>query len=334
MPSPTRRRVLARTLASTTALLGAPLIGLRARAQAAYPSRSIRIVGAFAPGGPSDAISRAVGQRLTDTWGQPVIVDPRPGASGMIGAEIVAKAPADGHTLLVTNQLLVQVPSLYAKAPYEPLRDFTAVTDLIAAPPLLAINAAASEGIRTLADFVRQGKATPQGFHYASVGNGSIGHLYGSQFGQATGIGMTHVPYKGASPVVMALLAGEVQASFVDYATLKPHLASGKLRALAIADTRRSPLVPELPTFTELGMPGFEAVSWIALFAPAKTPADTVHKLAAEVGRALRQPEVATRYQEQGFEIGGKSPAQFGSQVAADMERWAALIRQTSVRLD
>lgn len=326
-------RTTRRALAQAGALLGAAALGLPARAQA-FPARTIRIVGAFAPGGPSDAISRAFGQRLTELWGQPVIIDARPGASGMIGADVVAKAPPDGYTLLVTNQLLVQAPSLYAKVPYDPLRDFVAVTDLMAAPPLLAVNAEASAAIRTMADFIRVGKATPNGFHYASVGNGSIGHLYGNQLARATGVPMTHVPYKGAAPVVMALLAGEVQASFVDYATLKAHLAAGKLRALAISDTKRSPLTPEVPTFAEAGLPGFEAVSWIALFAPARTPPDVVQKLAAEVGKAVRAPEIAGKFQELGFEMGGKSPAQFGSQVAADMERWAALIRQAGVRLD
>lgn len=332
MNMPLTRR---RAIAQASVLLGAGAIALPSvRAQAAWPTRPIRIVGAFAPGGPSDSISRAVGQRLTEAWGQPIVVDPRPGASGIIGAEIVAKAPPDGYTLLVTNQLLVQAPSLYAKVPYDALRDFAPVTDFMAAPPLLAVNAEASAAIRTVADFIRVGKAAPNGFHYASVGNGSIGHLYGNQLGKATGVQMTHVPYKGAAPVVMALLAGEVQASFVDYATLKAHLASGKLRALAISDTKRSPLTPEVPTFTELGLAGFEAVSWIALFAPAKTPPEIVNKLAAEVGKAVKQPDIATKFQELGFEMGGKSPAQFGTQVAADLDRWAALIKAAGVKLD
>ena len=320
-------------LGALTCLLGALLPAGNAQAQA-YPSKTIRIVVPYAAGGPADSISRTIAQRLSEIWKQSVIVDNKPGASGMIGADIVAKAAPDGYTLLVINQLLVQTPSLYASVPYDPLRDLTPVTDLIASPLWLAVNTAHTQA-RTMKEFVDEVKAKPGNYNYASVGAGSIGHLYGFRLNEATGLNITHVPYKGAAPVVMALLGGEVTTAFVDYATLKPHLESGKVRALAVSDTRRVASTPDVPTFTESGYKGFEASSWIGLFVTARTPADIVQKLHAEVTKILKQPDVIAKFQDgQGFQMGGASQAQWTGTVAADFERWGGLIKKAGVRLD
>ncbi|MEO7242354.1 MAG: tripartite tricarboxylate transporter substrate binding protein [Variovorax sp.] len=298
-----------------------------------WPAKTIRIVVAHPPGGPSDAISRTIAQRLSEAWKQPVIVDNKPGASGMIAADIVAKAPPDGYTLLVINQLLVQTPNLYKSVPYQPLRDLTPITDLISSPLWLAVNTANTKA-RTMKEFVDQARAE-SGIFYASVGVGSIGHLYGFRLAEATGIPFTHVPYKGAAPVVVALMSGEVTASFVDYATLKPYLASGKLRVLAVSDTKRSASTPDVPTFTESGYNGFEASSWIGLFATAKTPADVVRKLNTEVGKILRQPDVVAKFQDgQSFQMGGLPQTQWAGQVADDYERWGVLIKKAGATLD
>ncbi|MEO8856944.1 MAG: tripartite tricarboxylate transporter substrate binding protein [Burkholderiaceae bacterium] len=313
------------------ATLLAPATATRAQE---WPAKTIRIVVAYPAGGPSDAISRTIAQRLSEAWKQAVIVENKPGASGMIAADIVAKAAPDGYTLLVVNQLLVQTPSLYKSVPYQPLRDLTPITDLISSPLWLAVNSANTKA-RTLKEFIDQTRAQGGNHYYASVGTGSIGHLYGFRLSEATGIPFTHVPYKGAAPVVMAILSGEVTASFVDYATLKPHLESGKVRALAVSDTKRTLSTPDVPTFTESGYKGFEASSWIGLFTTAKTPPEIVRKLNAEVARILKQPDVIAKFQDgQGFQMGGLPQAQWATQVADDYERWGVLIKKAGVTLD
>ena len=327
-PPTTRRRLLA----SAAGALCAPWIAQPARAQG-YPSRLIRLVVPNPAGGPTDAIARTVAQVFGETFKQTVIVDNKPGASGMIATDAVAKAAPDGYTLLITNQLLVQTPALYSKVPYDPLRDLVPVTDLIASPLWLAVNTAATPS-RTLKEFLAQVRDNPRDANYGSVGAGSIGHLYGTRLNEAAGVSLTHIPYKGAAPLVLALLGGEVSAALVDYSTLKPHLASGKVRALAVSDVRRSTLTPEVPTFTELGYAGFESSSWIGLFAPAKTPPDVVQKLNFEAARILKLPEVAAKFRDQGFELGGATQAQFAAVVAADFTRWGELIRKAGVRLD
>ena len=324
-----RRQVLASTLAAAA-------LPRLAGAQGAntFPSRSVRFVVPYGAGGPADSISRTLAQRMAETWKQPVIVENKPGASGIIGADLVAKSPPDGHTLLVINQLLVQTPALYKSVPYDPLRDLAPVTDLIASPLWLAVNAANTPA-RTMREFVDQSRSRGAELHYASVGTGSIGHLYGFRLAEATGLRFTHVPYKGAAPVVMALLAGEVTCAFVDYATLKPHLESGKLRALAVSDVRRTASTPEVPTFTEAGYKGFEAVSWIGLFAPGRTPPDVLQKIHAEATRILKQPDVVSKFQDgQGFQMGGQSLSAWAAQVAADHERWGVLIRAAGVTME
>jgi len=306
----------------------AALIAPAAQAQG-YPSKPIRIVVAFAPGGAGDFLARTVQQKLQERYQQTVVVENKPGASGTIGAELVAKAAPDGHTILVTNQLIVQAPNLIAKLPYDAQRDFVPVVELGGAPPILAVNASKTSA-RTLKEFVDEVRKNPRTFSYASVGQGSMGHLYGAALNDVAGIDLMHVPYKGSAPVVMALVGGEVQSAFSDYATMKPHIESGKLRLLAVS--KPYPATPNLPTFASLGYPGLESYSWIGMFVPARTPNGTVQQLAAEVSRIIKLPEVAAKLQELGLEAGGMPQDQFAAMVAADFKRWAEIMKKAGIK--
>jgi tripartite-type tricarboxylate transporter receptor subunit TctC len=222
---------------------------------------------------------------------------------------------------------------MYTRLPYDALRDLVPVTDLISSPLWLAVNPVQMP-VRTFQEFVEMAKARPRDFSYASVGNGSIGHLYGMRLNEAAGLSLLHVPYKGAAPTVLALLGGEVAVALTDYATLKPHLLSGKLRVLAVSSPKRSQFTPDVPTFGELGLPGFESSSWIALFAPARTPPEIVQRLHAEAGRLLRQPDISAKFMDQGFALGATPSAQFAAQVVEDHARWGQLIRKAGIKLD
>jgi len=320
-------RPVIRTLQALVAV-AALATGAPALAQA-YPSKPIRIVVAFAPGGVGDFLARAVQQKLQEKYNQTVTVENRPGASGTLGADAVARAAPDGHTILVTNQLIVQAPSLFKQLSYDPLRDFIPVTDLGGAPIILAVNAANTPA-RTLAEFVEEVRRKPRTHSYASVGAASMGHLYGAQLNDLAGIDLMHVPYKGSAPVVMALVGGEVTSAFSDFATMKPHIESGKLRLLAVS--RPYAPTPNLPTFSALGYPGMEAYSWIGMFVPAKTPQPIVRQLAEEVARISRLPEVLARLTPLGLEAGGMPQEQFAAMVAADRDIWATMIRKAGIK--
>lgn len=328
MTNPTRRAAIAQTLVA----LGAGLPAGFAQAQA-FPNRTIKIITPFAVGGTTDAVGRLLALKLSDAMKQPVIVENKPGASGMIGSELVVKAPPDGHTMLITNQLLVQAPALYTTSPFDPLRDLIPLTTLFSSPLWLAVNTSRISA-RTLKEFVAQVKSQPHQHTYASVGVGSIGSLYGYKLNEVAGTDMLHVPYKGAAPGVLALLTGEVSASFVDYSTLKPHLATGKVRALAVSTPVRSPWTPDVATFTEQGFPGFESFSWVGMFVTAKTPPDVVQKLYTEITKVLRHPETVTTLNDMSLDQGGMPREQFAAMVLADHARWGAIIKASGMKLD
>ncbi len=318
------------TRRAALALAGLSLLPLGAQAQT-YPGKLVRLVVAFAPGGAGDLVARLVQQKLQEQYGQSVIVENRPGGSGSIGADIVAKAAPDGHTLLVTNQLIVQAPHLFAKPTYDALRDFVPIAELAGAPPILAVNTAKTNA-RTLKEFVDEVKKSPKTFSYASVGQGSMGHLYGAALNEAAGIDLMHVPYKGSAPVVMALVGGEVQSAFSDYATMKPYIESGKLRLLAVS--KQYAPTPNVPTFASLGYSNLTSYSWIGMFAPAGTPNAIVQQLAADVARVARLPDVAAKLTDVGLDTGGMTQEQFAAMVAADSKRWAEIIRKAGIKSD
>ena len=298
-----------------------------------YPSRTIKIVVPFAPGGGGDVLGRLLAQKLAESVAQPVIVENKPGASSIIASDFVAKSAPDGYTVLLNVPLLVQTPSLYSKLPYDPQVDLTPVTDLVTSPLWFAVNA---NGVpaRTLKEYVAAAKARPSEYNYASIGAGSSGHLLGHALSEANGLTMTHVPYKGSSPAMLALLGGEITAVFLDYVTLKPQLEAGKVRLLAVTGTARSPLTPQVPTLAELGYPGFEADVWGGLFLPGKTPPAVAKRLESEVQKIVLQPDFQAKVRELGYVPGGKPQAQFAAQVRADQVRWGQMIRKAGVKLD
>jgi len=296
-----------------------------------YPTKPIRMVVAFAPGGVGDLLARMVGQKMSERYKQPVIVENRPGASGTIGADVVARSAPDGYTVLVTNQLVVQAAGLYQKLPYDPIRDFTPVTDLITSPLWFAVNSAKIPS-KTLPEFIDLVKRNPNQHSWASVGLASIGHLYGVRLNEAAGIDLLHVPYKGSAPVVAVLVAGETSSAFSDFATMKPHIESGRVRLLAISKTSRS--TPDIPTFASLGYTGFESYSWVGMLAPSKTPTAIVQELAAEVARILKLPDVAAKLADMGLDPGGMPQAQFTALVASDLERWTALMKRAGIKAE
>ena len=298
-----------------------------------YPSHAVRWVVPFPAGGGTDSVTRLVTTKMADTLRQPMVVDNKPGASTVIGNDLVAKAPADGHTLLVNIPLLLQSSALLSKLPYDPLRDLVPVTTLVSAPLWLAVSTARVPG-GSLPEFVEQAKRATQPLEFASFGNGSTPHLYGFRLTEASGVNLVHVPYKGGAPAVMALMGGEIAMMFSDYVSLQPHLASGKVKIIAVTGLRRSRLTPQVPTMAELGYTGFEAVGWGGVFAPAKTPPHIVQQLAAAVTAAVRDPAVSAKLGEMGYEPGGVPTAEFASQVKSDHALWTGLIRRAGARLD
>ncbi len=323
-----------RTRTLGTGLLALAALGLAAPTAAqGFPNRPVKIIVNSPAGGGNDFIARTIAQKMEASMKQPVLVDNKPGAGGIIASDFVAKSAPDGYTVLFNGPLIVQTAALYAKLPYDPLKDFTPLTDVIRTPLWLAVN---TEKIaaRNVQEFVDHAKANPGKVSYGSVGSGSSHHLYGFRLADATGVELLHVPYKGGAPAMVALVSGEVSAAFADYVSLRPHVASGKVRLLAVTGTQRPALTPDVPTLTELGFKGFEAYGWGALFVPAKTPADAVQRLHAEVTAALKAPDVVAKFSEVGFELGGTPQPQFAAQVQTDYVRWTTLIKQAGVKLD
>lgn len=298
-----------------------------------YPTRSVRWVVPFPAGGGTDTVTRLVTTKMAESLRQPMVVDNKPGASTVIGNDLVVKAAPDGHTLLVNIPLLLQSSALLSKLPYDPLRDLVPVTTLVSAPLWLAVSTARVPGA-TLGEFVDQAKRASTPLEFASFGNGSTPHLYGFRLTEASGVNMVHVPYKGGAPAVLALMSGEIAMMFSDYVTLQPHLASGKVKIIAVTGQRRSRLTPQVPTMAELGYTGFEAVGWGGVFAPAKTPPQTVQQLAAAISAAVRDPAVSAKLSEMGYEPGGMPTAEFASQVQSDHALWTGLVRRAGARLD
>ncbi|MFN3737609.1 Bug family tripartite tricarboxylate transporter substrate binding protein [Hydrogenophaga sp.] len=328
MKKPNRRSVVLGLSAALCSFGATPTF-----ADTGYPNRTIRLVVPFAPGGGGDVIGRFYAQKLSDSLRVPVIVDNRPGASAMIGTDLVAKAQPDGYTLLLTVPLLVQTPHLYRKIPYDPFNDLVPVAELNTSPLWFATSTTRNDAT-SLKEFVAKAKAKPNDFNFASIGMGSSGHLLGQALNDANQLNMMHVAYKGSSPATLALMAGEVSAVFLDYVTFKPQIASGKIRLLAVTGTQRSELTPEVPTLTELGYKGFEGRVWGGIFAPAKTPKEVVSLLERETRKILAMPETIAKWRELGYDTGNKTQAQFAEEIRKDSARWGALIKSAGVTLD
>jgi len=298
----------------------------------AYPAKPVRIVVGFPPGGASDVAARAVGGKLAERLGQPVVVDNRAGAASNIGSEHVARSPADGYTVLLGTISLSINPSLYPKLPYDPLKDFAPVTQISSSPFLLVVNPGTP--YKSLADLIAAAKAAPKPLLYATAGNGSGSHLFMEYLAASAGVTLAAVPYKGAAPAMNDVLAGAVPFTFDNIITTLPLHRAGRLRALAVSTRTRSTAAPDIPTLHELGVTDYDANAWFGLLVPAGTPADVVRKLYEETAESLKDPQVRERLLSLGSEPVGSSPAEFGRFFRAEVEKWGKVVREAKVKIE
>jgi tripartite-type tricarboxylate transporter receptor subunit TctC len=306
---------------------------LQPAAAQGFPAKPVKFIVPFSPGGLSDTVARLLAQELSPLWGQQVLVDNRPGASGIIASELVAKAPADGYTLLFADpQHLAINPAMNAKLPYDPIRDFAPVT-LAAYGPLFLVAYSGVE-VNSLADLIRLAKAKPGQLNYGSAGSGSIHHLTMESFKAALGLDIVHVPYKGAAQAVPALVSGQVALTISALPSLAPHVKAGKAKILAVSSAKRSPLAPEVPTIAELAVPGFDFAGQIGIVAPAGTPREVIAKLNADIAAVLKQPAFVTRMAGLGIDPVGNSPEAFGAIIRADIDKYARAVKISGATAD
>lgn len=309
------------------------LAGLITGAHAqSYPTKTVRIVVGFPPGGATDIATRAVAQKLTENFGQQVIVENRPGAASNIGAEFVARAAPDGYTILMGSVSLSINPSLYAKLTYDPLRDFAGVAHVVSTPFILVTHP--SMPVKSVKDFIAFVKARPGQVNFATAGAGSGAHLFMELFNSLAGVQMTSVHYKGQAPATVDVLAGQVPTQFDNILTLYPLSKIGKLRALAVSTTQRSPLAPELPTMAEAGVPAYDADAWFGLFVPAATSKDIITRLNAEVMKSLQAEDMRARLRSFGATAGSGTPEQFNAMFRNELAKWAKVVKAAGVRVD
>jgi tripartite-type tricarboxylate transporter receptor subunit TctC len=291
-----------------------------------YPARPVRIIVPVAAGGATDILTRALGQRLTAMWGQPVVVDNRPGGGSNIGFEVAAKAPPDGYTLLMAQPAFTVNVSLYTKLNYSPLRDFSPVTLTGTSTNVLVVNPGVPA--RSLKELIALARAKPGQLSYGSAGNGTTPHLSGELFKSMTHIDIQHVPYKGAGQAVIDLLGGQIDLAFVSLASVVPQIRAQKLRALAVTSAIRSALMPDLPTFNEAGLPGYEVIGWFGVVVPARTPATVIARLHAQITKALKEPDLVQTLLAVGLEPAtSESPEEFGAFLRAEIAKWAKVVK-------
>ena len=319
------------------AAAAAALLPLPASAQTAWPTRPVKIVVPFAPAGTTDILARALAPELSKAFGQPFVIENKPGAGGNLGADLVAKS-TDGHTLLMGTVGTHAInPALYAKMPYDHVKDFVPVTLVAGVPNVLVMNPAKAEalGIQGVPDLIRVARANPGKLNMASSGNGTSIHLAGELFKSMTGTYMVHFPYRGSGPALLDLLGGNMDLMFDNLPSAMGHIKAGKLKALAVTSAERSAALPELPTVAEAGpLKGFEASSWFGLLAPAGTPADVVNRVQQETAKALATPAMKERLQAQGAIPSGMSPADFATLIAAETKKWAAVVKASGAKVD
>ena len=297
-----------------------------------YPTKPIRLIAPFAPGGPTDLFARLMGAKLGERLGQPVVVENRPGAGGSVGAEVAAKAAPDGYTIVLVSSSFAVNATLYPKLPFDPLKDFAPVTLLASAPYLLAVHA----GIKasSVRELIALAKAHPGKLNYGSGGSGSGPHIVAELFKSAAGLDIVHIPYKGTGPLTTALVAGDVQLAFGNMFALMPHVKSARVRPMAVTGAARSPALSEVPTVAESGLPGFEATGVHGLLAPAGTPRRIIDKLNGECVAILRSPEVRAQLASEGAEAVGNTPEQYAAHLANEVQKWGKLIRERGIRAE
>lgn len=314
--------------AAAIALVASPAV-----AQGAYPQKPIRLIVPSPPGDGSDLMARAIGERLTQAWGQAVVVDNRGGAGGRVGTEAAAKAPADGYTLIMGNAGSHGInAALYRDLSYDIERDFIPITQVMRAPNVLVINP--SLPAKDVREFVALLKANPGKYSYGSGGNGSSAHFTAELFKSMAGVDIAHIPYKGATPALTDVIAGQVVMFMGNLPPAIGHVKAGRVRALAVTTAQRSSLVPDLPTMAEAGLPGFETVAWFGLFAPAGTPREIVERIRDEVAKIVQQPDIRERIVALGGEPVGNTPAEFAAIVRSDIAKWKGVAKAASIVAD
>jgi len=300
-----------------------------------WPDKPVRLVGPFSAGGGTDAVARIIGPKLADALGQPVTVDNRPGAGGMIGTEIVAKAAADGYTLLLAAAGPTTIaPHIYAKdkVPFDTLRDFLPITLIGTVPFIVTVNP--SLPVKTLPELIAYAKANPDKLNFGSSGNGGSPHLAGELFKQMAGIQMVHIPYKGLAPAITDLLGGQIQLVFADVGLVAPHIKGDKLRGLAATSSQRATALPDLPTVSEAGVPGYQAATWYGLVAPAGIPSEIAQRLSGEMTKILAMADVREQLVAKGMEVPDMTMAQYGELVRSDYNKWQKLVKEVGVKVD
>jgi tripartite-type tricarboxylate transporter receptor subunit TctC len=322
---------MTRFRAAVSACLAAAALCSAAYAQD-YPTKPVRIVVPFAPGGPNDIIARLVAQKLTETWGQPFLVENRAGAGGNIGTDFVAKSAPDGYILLSAGPGSLIINPLIGKVPYDTVRDFAPITLMARAPNALVVHP--SLPARSVKELIALARTQPGAINYGSGGNGSTPHLSAALFAAMAGVTLTHVPYKGTAPATADLVGGQVQIAFLGIPAVLPHLKSGRLRVLAVTGLRRSPELPDVPTVDESGVPGYEVSPWYGLLAPAGAPRTVVTRLSAESAKIVRASEVREKLALQGAEAEGSTPEEYAAAIRADTATWARVVEQTGLRAE
>ena len=299
---------------------------------AAYPDKPVRMVVPFPPGGGTDVVARAIALKLTEQWGQSVVVDNRPGAASMVGTEMLARAVPDGYTLGFVSMSHTINPSIYKKLPFDPIADFSPVALAATAPNVLVVSPGV--GAKSVAELVQIAKSRPGKLNFPSSGNGGVSHLSMEMFRYAAGIDIVHVPYRGAGPALTALLANETQLMMATTPVALPQMKAGRLIALATTGLKRSSLAPEIPTVAEAGYPGFEADTWYGMLAPAKVPPALVNQANAAVTKMLTQADFKERLAHEGAQPAGGTPAQFAAHIKSEIEKWAKIVRMAKVKIE
>lgn len=323
------RRIFSTALAATILAMAAPVF---VQAQA-FPTKPIKFVVPFSPGGAADVLARVVGQHVSESLGQPVVVENRTGAGGGIAAELVARSAPDGYTLFVgsTGPLAIN-KSLYSKLAYDPANDFAPVSLAVLVQNVLVVGPNVKEN--TVQEIISRARSKAGGMTYASSGNGTSLHLAGELFKTMAKVDIVHVPYKGGAPAITDLMGGQVDMMFAVLPDAMPHIKAGKIRAIAVAGTGRSKSLPDVPTVAETGVPGFEASAWYGFVAPAKTPPDVIQKLNAAINAALAKPEVQERLAPLGFDVVASTPQQFAAKIESEIAKWGAVVQASGARVD
>ncbi|GAD21163.1 tripartite tricarboxylate transporter substrate binding protein [Acidovorax sp. MR-S7] len=317
-----------------SALVAAAVLGVAAPAiaQDGYPNKPIRMVLPFPPGGVTDLLARALADKLAPRLGQPVIVDNKPGAGTVLASDIVARAPADGYTLLLAASSLGTAPLIYSKVNYDAIKSFTPVTQVASVVHVLVVNPALP--VKSVKDLVEYARANPGKLNYSSTGTGTSTHLEGELFKSMANAYMVHIPYKGSGPALTDLVAGEVNVMFDALGSSSPFIKADKLRVLAVTTAKRSESIPELPTVAESGVPGYEAMPWLGLVAPAGTPAPVVERLHKEIAAILKEPDIRERFKGWGLDIIGNTSAEFTTFLRRDVDQWARVIKKANIKAD